>query len=212
MADTTIDRILFRLKTRGPESVAALGNAFSITTEAVRQLMNKLEAEGLVAFEDHREGRGRPKRVWHLTEAGHARFPDRHAELTVELIDSLVQEFGETALDRLVKRREDQQHQLYQQALTPDMELGERVKTLADLRSGEGYMAEARLEEDGTMTLIENHCPICAAAAKCQSFCRSELEIFQEVLGEMVTVTRTDHIVAGARRCAYRIEPIEPGG
>ena len=47
--------------------------------------------------------------------------------------------------------------------------------------------------------------PICAAAAACQGFCRSELQIFQAVLGEDVQVTRTEHILSGARRCAYRI-------
>jgi predicted ArsR family transcriptional regulator len=52
---------------------------------------------------------------------------------------------------------------------------------------------------------MENHCPICAAATLCQSFCRSELEIFQDVLGPGARVERTDHILAGARRCAYRI-------
>jgi predicted ArsR family transcriptional regulator len=52
---------------------------------------------------------------------------------------------------------------------------------------------------------VENHCPICAAAAACQGLCRSELAVFRAVLGADVTVERIDHILAGARRCAYRI-------
>src|SRR3546814_10466084 len=59
MADTTTDRILFRLKTRGALAIAELGAAFGITSEAVRQLLVKAEAEGLVAYDDRREGRGR---------------------------------------------------------------------------------------------------------------------------------------------------------
>ena len=53
--------------------------------------------------------------------------------------------------------------------------------------------------------LVENHCPVCAAAAACQGLCRSELDVFRAVLGPSVTVERTDHILAGARRCAYEI-------
>jgi len=60
--------------------------------------------------------------------------------------------------------------------------------------------------------LIENHCPICAAAAACQGFCRAELEVFRDTLGADVIVERTDHILAGARRCAYRIASKIPEG
>jgi predicted ArsR family transcriptional regulator len=67
-------------------------------------------------------------------------------------------------------------------------------------------MAEWRAEGDGFL-LIENHCPICAAAAACQGFCRAELEVFQDTLGPGVAIERIDHILAGARRCAYRIVP-----
>ena len=52
---------------------------------------------------------------------------------------------------------------------------------------------------------VENHCPVCAAATACQELCRSELMVFRAVLGTDVTVERIDHLLAGARRCAYRI-------
>ena len=55
--------------------------------------------------------------------------------------------------------------------------------------------------------LVENHCPICAAATACQGLCRDELALFQKVLGPNVEVERTEHILAGARRCAYVIRP-----
>jgi predicted ArsR family transcriptional regulator len=55
--------------------------------------------------------------------------------------------------------------------------------------------------------LYENHCPICAAATVCQNFCRAELAVFRDVLGPDTEVERTDHIVLGARRCAYRVTP-----
>ena len=69
-------------------------------------------------------------------------------------------------------------------------------------------MAEHSLDEaTGAFLLVENHCPICAAARACQGFCRSELEIFHRVLGPGCAVERLEHILAGSRRCAYRIIP-----
>ncbi len=66
-------------------------------------------------------------------------------------------------------------------------------------------MAEAIAQGDGSVLLVENHCPICSAAATCQGLCTMELEVFQRVLGDKATVERVEHIQAGARRCAYRI-------
>ena len=65
-------------------------------------------------------------------------------------------------------------------------------------------MAEASATDDGFL-LVENHCPICAAATACQGFCRSELDAFRRTLGPGCRVDRVNHILAGARRCAYRI-------
>ena len=65
-------------------------------------------------------------------------------------------------------------------------------------------MAESRPEGEGYL-LVENHCPICVAATACQGFCRAELGTFRQVLGPDASVERTEHIVNGDRRCAYRI-------
>ena len=69
-------------------------------------------------------------------------------------------------------------------------------------------MADVKPQPGGTFLLVENHCPICAAAASCTGLCAKELEVFQAVLGDEVEVTRTEHIMAGARRCAYRVGPV----
>jgi predicted ArsR family transcriptional regulator len=78
------------------------------------------------------------------------------------------------------------------------------VARLAEARTREGYMAEARAEGEGYV-LVENHCPICVPATECQGFCRAELDTFREVLGPGASVERTEHIVQGDRRCAYRV-------
>jgi predicted ArsR family transcriptional regulator len=89
----------------------------------------------------------------------------------------------------------------------PDAPLADRVAALAKIRHGEGYMADWREEPDGSFLLIENHCPICAAATLCQGFCRDELELFREMLGPGATVERGEHLLSEARRCVYRVVP-----
>ncbi len=207
MPQSTNDRILYFLKTRGRQTAQAIGAHLEISSVAARKQLLGLEADGLVAFEDSRESVGRPRRYWQLTDAGHARFPDRHSDLTVDLLTAVRSVFGESGLDALITERESATLAAYARALKTTRSLGSRVRRLAELRCQEGYMAESRRNPDGSFLLIENHCPICAAATQCQGLCRAELQIFRSVLGGDVAVTRVDHILAGARRCAYRVTP-----
>jgi predicted ArsR family transcriptional regulator len=81
------------------------------------------------------------------------------------------------------------------------------VAALAQARDSEGYMAQVQPQGDGSFLLVENHCPICAAARECQGFCRSELALFQRALPGS-TVERAEHLLSGARRCVYKITPV----
>jgi predicted ArsR family transcriptional regulator len=204
------DRLLGLIKQRGPMRTAELAAALAISTEATRQQVVRLAAEGLIAARPGERGVGRPSQLWALTPAAEARFPDAHAALTVRLIEAVRSELGAEALDRIVVARERQARAAYADELDGAAGLAERVARLAAIRSREGYMAQWRAEGDGFL-LVENHCPICAAARACQGFCRAELEVFQEVLGPGVQVERTDHILAGARRCAYSITAARAG-
>lgn len=200
--DASEEKILLRLKLRGPQTAAALAEHLSISAVGARQHLAALAERELVAAEDRREGVGRPKRYWRLSEGGHARFPDSHAYLSVEIIQAARAAFGEQGLEKLIRRREADSLKSYQQALAGAKTLQQKVARLAELRSREGYMAEWRRDGDGFL-LLENHCPVCAAASACQGLCRSELRIFKKVLG--ARVERQEHLLSGARRCAYRI-------
>lgn len=203
----TNERILFELKSRGEMTTAALAERFGISAQAVRQHMARLADDGLVGWRDEVTGKGRPRRHWRLTEAAADRFPDTHAQLTVELIDAVRGELGEAALESLLARRERDNLARYRERVAGRARLRDRVAALARQRAEEGYMAEWHKQRDGSFLLVENHCPICAAASACQGFCRAELATFRAVLGPDCTVERTEHIPAGARRCAYRIVP-----
>ena len=202
------DRVLFQLKTRGAATAATLARRLEITPMAVRQHLAALSEEGLVAHTEERRPVGRPARVWSLTERAGERFPDSHADLTVDLLEAMRSTFGEEGLDRLIRERSRRQLELYRERLPgTDATLEERVSALAELRREEGYMASVTPDEDGSFLLVENHCPICAAAQVCQGLCRDELALFREVIGTDAEVERSEHLLSGARRCAYRVTP-----
>lgn len=209
MEDRGAMRVLHALKSGGPATAEAIARRLMVTAVATRQQLGRLREKGQVAYADRREGVGRPKRVWSLTEAGNALFPDSHAAMALDLIDGIRAALGPAALDRVIAAREATMRRLYAARLKPARTLAERAKLLAAQRSDEGYMAEARRQANGDVLLVENHCPICVAAKACQGFCRSELDLFRDVLGPDVRVEREEHILAGARRCAYRLSPVK---
>ncbi|WP_139705895.1 helix-turn-helix transcriptional regulator [Aeromonas hydrophila] len=203
--NASTDKILFLLKSHGPQSAAELGEQLQMTSMGARQHLMTLEADGWVSFNDEARGRGRPVRLWHLTEQAWQRFPDSHSELTLQLIDNIQQLFGEVGMERLIAQREQQQLARYQAELTQPA-LADRLAALTAQRTREGYMADFRQEEDGSWLLWESHCPICAAAQACRGFCRSELEMFRRLLAP-AEVEREQYLLEGDHRCLYRIRP-----
>ncbi|TWT15922.1 transcriptional regulator [Reyranella sp. CPCC 100927] len=206
------DRVLHALKRHGPLTATELGEQLGTTGEAARQQLLKLAAEDLVGATAEPKGVGRPAQTWHLTDAGHGRFPDAHANLTADLLRTIRTTLGQPALDLLIATRETETRRTYEAELKGVGRVEDRIARLAEMRAREGYMAEWHRTEDGRGWLfVENHCPICVAASACQGFCRSELDVFRDVLGPDITVEREEHILMGARRCAYRIAPVSDG-
>ena len=202
------DKILYQIKRLGPQSVKSLAKTLGVTTMGVRQHVAQLAADGLIeALAEESQPRGRPAKPWKLTEKGHQRFPDGHAQVTAELILSVRELLGESAMDKIIEKRTRETFELYRRELEKFKTLASKISHLAEIRTNEGYMAEV-VELDGEFVLLEHHCPICIAAKSCQGFCRSELDVFRKLFDGSANVVREDHILNGARRCSYRITPV----
>ena len=196
--------IIDSLKQDGPQDAASLARRLGVSAMAVRQHLYDLSGEGLVTHEEEARPLGRPAKLWALTAAADRFFPDGHAEFTVGLINSMKQAFGAKGLDKLLKVRAREQIAAYRTRIDRQPSLPKKLQALAEIRTEEGYMAEVE-KANGGYLLVENHCPICSAAAACTNLCNMELEVFRKSLGSEHEVRRIDHILAGARRCAYLV-------
>ena len=202
--------ILRLLKQQGPRDSETLAAQLDISAMAVRQHLYALQTQRLVTYEEEQRPIGRPAKMWCLTPAAAPHFPDAHAGLTVNLLNAVEQTFGAEGIQRLVTRCAKQQIADYRSRIPARSSLRARLEALVSIRNEEGFMAEVQRQPDGSFLLIENHCPISAAAKVCPKLCEAEMEVFRAILGEDVTIERTEHMVAGARRCVYRIRTGEP--
>lgn len=197
--------IVKMLKSEGAMGAAQVAARLGLTPMAVRQHLYQLQRQKLVAADERPVPLGRPAKYWQLTREADRLFPDAYAEVSVALIEAVGDAFGEAGVKRVLESRLAKQRADYLRRIPRSLSLREKVRRLARIRAEEGYMAEVKPAENGAILLVENHCPICAAANACQGFCGTELDLFRAVLGPGVIVEREEHIVSGGRRCAYRI-------
>jgi predicted ArsR family transcriptional regulator len=200
--------IINLLKQEGTMDSQELADRLNISAMAVRQHLYALAEEKLVTYQEQPRPMGRPAKLWELTSTANRLFPDGYAELTIDLLNSMVEAFGEDGLTKLLDIRTRNQIAEYQTKIDLKDKLPKKLQTLAEIRTDEGYMAEVQSLDDDSFLLIENHCPICAAAIACTGLCEREQAIFQTVLGNNTTIERTEHLVAGERRCVYRIKSL----
>ncbi len=209
IAKTTSHKILHLLKTQGQCTSKFLAEQLHLTSMGARKQLLKLSDQEMITSFLKSSGVGRPNRYWYLTEKSRQQFPDRHSNLTLQLIDSIKTIFGDESLSQLIEYREHQAQLKYAKQLLNVDSILNKLMIIAKLRSEDGYMAEVQTLGDYYL-LIENHCPICAAAKKCQNFCRTELNMFQQLLAKDARVERIEHLLNGARRCAYKVSPLSP--
>ncbi len=201
----TRSTILNLLKRQGAQDAGRLSQRLGISAMAVRQHLYAMQAEGLIGYEEEPRPVGRPAKLWRLTPSADRFFPDGYADLTLGLVEDMKAAFGEAGFDKILEQRSRSQTAAYRGRVGKAVSLPKRLAALAAIRSEEGYMAEVEKIGPGSYLLIENHCPICRVAAVCTGLCAAEMAVFRAVLGPDVSVERTDHILAGARRCAYRV-------
>lgn len=200
--------ILTLLKRRGPLPVEAVAEALGITVSGARQHLSGLEKDGVITYQKVREGPGRPRHIYELTEAGDAVFPRGYPELTRELLD-YVQEADPTLLDKLFQRRAQRRLREARRRLE-GLTFGEKVRALARFLEEEGYMPHVQPlegEEDG-WRIIERNCAMKALGERYRGACASEMGFIRRALPE-ADVQRVAHVLKDKPCCAYDVRPSE---
>jgi DeoR family suf operon transcriptional repressor len=196
--------VLDLLKKRGEQGADQIAAAMGLTISAVRQQLAGLQKEGLVGYREARTGPGRPRHLYHLTSAAEGLYPRAYAELTNELLD-YVGDAQPELVDDIFRRRRQRRIENAQSRLAGKDFVG-KVKELTAILDGDGYLAEAVAEPDGSFLIVEHNCAILGIALRYGQACGTELEFIRTVLPE-ASIERLTHMVQGASNCSYRISP-----
>jgi DeoR family suf operon transcriptional repressor len=193
-------QLLLALKKAGEARAENLATTLGVTVSAVRQQLDGLQAEGLVAVREERGGRGRPKHHYRLTRDAEGFFPKAYGDLTNELLGYVTDAQPELVDSIFERRRERRTAQA--QARVAGKPFAEQVEELARILDEDGYLADLEALPDGTFRITEHNCAVLDVAERYGKACSSEIAFLRDVLPG-ATVERVSHMIAGAHSCAY---------
>jgi predicted ArsR family transcriptional regulator len=182
----TRERVARLLLELGPSTAAALSDRLGLSPAAVRRHLDAMLAEGTISTRESRtpsrRGRGRPAKLFALTDAGHAAGPTAYDELAGSALDFLVSTGGEQALESFAERRAAELAARLSQRLPSDPA---RVDELSAALTGEGYAATVHPVPSGTQ-LCQHHCPVQSVAERFPQLCEAETAALSQLLGTHV--------------------------
>ncbi|MBC6467693.1 transcriptional regulator [Actinomadura alba] len=195
---------------RGPITASGIGQLVGLTPAAIRRHLDALLAEGMIEIRRARpqaqRGRGRPAKLFAITDAGRSAFVHAYDDLATSALRFLSETAGEQAVAQFARRQLAE----LEQRLRPVVRAAppyERVRALADALSGDGYAASASKapQAGGGEQLCQHHCPVAHVAAEFPQLCEAETEAFGRLLG--TPVQRLATIAHGDGVCTTHVSP-----
>jgi len=186
----TRDRVVRLLLEHGPATAAELGEQLKLSPAGIRRHLDALVSEGRV---DSREqavrgprGRGRPARVFALTDAGRENFPHTYDDLAATALRYLARLGGERAVAAFAAERVGELEERCRAAMdgAGDDPMA-RAAALAEALTAEGYAASASAIAGGGQ-LCQHHCPVAHVAVEFPQLCEAETKVISRLVGSHV--------------------------
>lgn len=181
---STRARVARTILHRGPSTAADLAAALELTPAAVRRHLDHLTEEGVVAAGEQRvygtRGRGRPARVFRITDTGRDRFEQHYDDLAAEALRFLRETQGDDAVMAFAERRVAFIERDYARVIAAEPGLSP-AEALARVLTDGGYAASVRELPIGEQ-LCQQHCPVAHVAHEFPELCDAETEAISRVL------------------------------
>jgi predicted ArsR family transcriptional regulator len=229
----------------GPSTAATLGGRLGLTPAAIRRHLDNLIADGMIETRTARtygnRGRGRPAKVFVITDAGRSVFEHAYDDLATSALRFLERTYGPQAVAEFARQQIAETERRYLPVVAQASDLTARVHALAGALSGDGYAAAAGPAPaigpgkagtaiagnkgtaasaepmDNGAQICQHHCPVAHVAAEFPQLCEAETEAFGRLLGtpvrRLATIAHGDGICTTHVTCTSRATtPTSPEG
>ncbi|WP_422685994.1 helix-turn-helix transcriptional regulator [Candidatus Planktophila dulcis] len=183
---STRDAVARSVLENGPSTAVVLGERLGLTPAGIRRHLDLLVADGILeAREPHQaltRGRGRPSKVFVMTDSGREKFEHSYDDLAVAALKFMSAQSGGTLVKAFAQSRADDIERKGTVAL---VKRSNKSEALATFLTEQGYAASIESRPLGEQ-LCQHHCPIAHVAAEFPALCEAETEAFSRMLGTHV--------------------------
>jgi len=175
---------------RGAATATEVGLELGLSPAGIRRHLDAMLAEGLVTSRERptrgQRGRGRPARVFALTDAAREALPHTYDDLASAALRWIAVQGGAEAVATFAA---SQVADLEERCRTAMAEAGDdplaRAEALAEALTAEGYAAAASAIATGGQ-LCQHHCPVAHVAAEFPQLCEAETQVISRLVGTHV--------------------------
>ncbi|HEU4425542.1 MAG TPA: winged helix-turn-helix transcriptional regulator [Pilimelia sp.] len=196
----------------GTATAAELGAALGLSPAAIRRHLDAMLAEGMVVVRERPprgpRGRGRPAKVFALTDAAREGFPHTYDGIATAALRWIAEHGGPKAVAEFATAQVSALEERCRAALR---EAGDdplaRAEALATALTAEGYAASASTIASGGQ-LCQHHCPVAHVAVEFPQLCEAETAVISRLVGthvqRLATIAHGDGVctthIPGPRR------------
>jgi predicted ArsR family transcriptional regulator len=170
----------------GPSTAVVLGERLGLTPAGIRRHLDLLVADGVLEARDPHSaisrGRGRPSKVFMMTDSGRQQFEHSYDDLAVAALKFMSSQSGEQMVQAFADSRAEDIKRKAEVALA---KRSHKSEALATFLTEQGYAASIEVRANGE-ELCQHHCPIAHVAAEFPQLCEAETEAFSQILGTHV--------------------------
>jgi predicted ArsR family transcriptional regulator len=201
--DKTRDLLVRAILENGPATAATLARRLKITPAGIRRHLDSLVESGVLSARDPYQrststrGRGRPSKVFVLTDTGREKFEHSYDDLAVSVLKFISKDGDRSQIINFAKQRADDLAKDVAPKIEAKKNLHEKSKALVSFLTDAGFAANLHSQGIGE-ELCQNHCPIAHVAAEFPELCEAETEAFSDLLGthvqRLATIGRGDGV------------------
>ena len=187
----TRDAIARLILEHGPATASTLSQSLSLTPAGIRRHLELLVADGILEAREPRtastRGRGRPSKVFLMTDAGRAQFEHTYDDLAVSALRFMASHSGEHLVASFAQARADEIETKANEYIENNKtsRKNDKVALLAEFLTDQGYAAS--VEDRGLgEEICQHHCPIAHVASAYPQLCEAETQAFSRLLGTHV--------------------------
>ena len=211
----TRDAIARSILENGPSTAAVLSERLGLTPAGIRRHLDLLTADGVLEAREPRisstRGRGRPSKVFVMSDAVREKFEHSYDDLAVAALKFISAQSGEHLVTAFAKSRADE---IERKGASVIAKSSNKLSALADFLTEQGYAASVESRAGG-VELCQHHCPIAHVASEFPQLCEAETEAFSKLLGthvqRLATIAHGDGVCTTYIPKIARKQPLTAG-